>query len=165
MRTKILLLFFFYAFTAAAQQKMVLTAKGFEPLKVEVPQNSAFQIFTNSKDWMRGYYQTETEFQEIEGQQLTIDAFKNNAFFFRSLGETYYYKIKYNLKIEFVDGLYTFYFRVDEIYTINTLTKTQIADYFLSNGNIKDDYADVKSSLEYTVNAIARSHYNYVFGI
>lgn len=57
---------------------------------------------------------------------------------------------------------YTLTFIVKEIYIDNVLLKTTVADFFTSEGKLKEDYKDVKPSLESTANRIIKSYINFI---
>jgi len=116
-----------------------------------------------AKSWADGYNKQGADIYDITSNSLKIDAMKDNAFFFRNLGETYSFKFRYTLSVEFGDKTYKLTFRVKEILDPDEkLLNTTIADYFTSEGKLKEDYEEVKPSMENTVNAIIQSFTTYI---
>ncbi|WP_306350341.1 hypothetical protein [Flavobacterium sp. '19STA2R22 D10 B1'] len=161
MKYFILLTTLFLSHLAVAQPKLTLNPKGFDP--IDTPINKSPENFIKqTKEWVSGYYRGEADIQDLDSRTILITAFNDDAFFYRNLGETYDYKIKYTLKFTLNDNTYTAIFQVKEIYIENKLIQSKITDYFNSSGKLKEGYQDVKPSLEKTVNSILKSHYNFL---
>ena len=57
---------------------------------------------------------------------------------------------------------YMLTFKVDEILKDNVLTKTTTTDFFTTEGTVKQEYEESKSSLESTVNKIVNSYVDFI---
>lgn len=147
----------------AQPPKLVLTPGGFDPVKVTVPQTPNEKLVELTRQWAieanRSY---DVDVTEVTGNSLTVTSFRNNGFIYRSKGETYQHKIKYQMKFSFSGDFYTVTFSVPEIYSNEVLLKYTLPDYFDSKGNIKEGYTDMKPSIESTANTLVNSHYNFI---
>lgn len=158
---KLFLQFFliFSAFSSYAQIKVEVTSNGINPNPVQgtLPDMTDERFIELSQLWAPEFSRGESDISEVTENSLTIDAFRDNAFLYRNKGETYFHKIKYQLKITKSGNTYTSSFKILEIYANRVLLKSSIADYFLPNGNLKDGFEEVKPSLERSVNIILNS--------
>ena len=157
---KILLFLLFLAANGFSQERFELTPDGFAPVVITRPDKTDEKLIESSKFWAATYNKDEHDVYEITENSLSIDALRNNAFFYRNLGEIFKYRIRYTLKVSFEEKTCTIGFIVKDIYTERTLTKTTIADFYTADGRIKEDYQEVKPSLEITANKILRSYVN-----
>lgn len=164
MKNTLLLFLFFCSSLAIAQTKLELTPNGFSSLKINSPAKPLEKLMDAAKTWADTYNSKNgADAYDVTSNSLKIDALKDNAFFFRNLGETYSFKIRYTLSVEFGDRTYKLTFRVKEILDSDEkLLNTTIADYFTSEGKLKEDYEEVKLSLENTANAIVNSFATYI---
>ncbi|HLA56969.1 MAG TPA: hypothetical protein VK623_12765 [Flavobacterium sp.] len=162
MKTLILSLFILSAGISLAQPKLELTPNGFAPIEIPKPNKAPEKIIEASKGWADYYNKKEHDVYDVTDNSLSIDAMKDNAFFYRNLGETYQYRIKYTLKVEFLEKTLRLSFIVKEIYTKQTLTKTTVSDFFTPGGKLKGDFEEVKPSLERTANDIINSFANFI---
>lgn len=161
----ILLIFLFLCSTIGiAQTKLELTPSGFSSLQINSPVKPLEKLMDAAKTWAEAYNNKNgADVYDVTTNSLKIDALRDNAFFFRNLGETYSFKIKYTLAVEFGDKTYKLTFKVKEILDSNEkLLDTTIADYFTSEGKLKEDYTEVKPSMEKTANAIVNSFVTYM---
>lgn len=164
MKITLSLLFVFTVLIAQAQVKVELTPKGFEPNPIvgSLPQMTDEKFIEATQLWAQEFSQGEADISEVTANSMTIDAFRDNAFFYRNLGETFYHKIKYRIKIFKEGNRYSLAFSVTEIYTKKTLLKSSITDYLTADGKPKDGFQDVKPSIEKTVGIILDSYARYM---
>ena len=156
----ILLLLAFYA--GSAQPKVELTPNGFASVTIPRPAKTNEKLIELSRAWAPFYNRYEQDVYNVTGNSITIDAIKNNAYFYRNRGEAYKHRIKYSLKADFNETTITLTFAVKEIYAKNVLTKTTVADFFAPDGRLKEDFEEVKPSLELTANNILRSYAGFI---
>jgi len=160
------LLYFFVFFLSAvalAQPKLEMTAKGFPPIELPLPNKPNEKLIESSKAWAATYNKRGYDVYDVTANSLKIDGIKKNAYIYRNLGETFTYNIKYTLEIYFnSDKTYTLAFSVKQIYLKEAPVQTTIADFFMPDGNLKEDFTDVKPSLEDTANKIATSYSNFI---
>lgn len=160
---KIVLLLLFCSSLGIAQSRLELTPNGFASIAINMPPKPLQSITDAAKTWADAYNKQGADVYEVTANSLKIDALKDNAFFFRNVGETYMFKIRYTLSVEFGDKTYKLSFRVKEILDGNDkLLDTTIADYFTSEGKLKEDYTELKPSLENTANTIVQSFAKYI---
>lgn len=161
---KVLLLFvvIFSANLAFAQERFELTPNGFPPIEIEKPRKPLEKLMDASKAWVDSYHKGERDVYNVTATSLQIDAVKQNAFFYRNLGETFQHRIKYTLKVEFLENTYRLTFVVKEIYTKQTLLKMTVSDFFTPDGKLKDDFEEAKPSLEQTANKVLKSFTNFI---
>lgn len=146
-----------------SQSKLEMTPQGFAPVEAQTPNKPLEKLMALSKSWAAYYNKNGYDVFDVTDKSLTIGAVKENAYFYRNFGVQYDYNIKYTLKINFTQNQqYILTFTVNEIYANEVLTQTKISDFYTPNGKLKDDFEEVKPSLESTVNKIIKSYSNYL---
>ncbi|MGC4041639.1 MAG: hypothetical protein QM710_12855 [Flavobacterium sp.] len=151
--------------TAQAQSKnqLQLTLQGFLPIEINAPNLPLDQLMELSKSWAPYFNKNGYDVSEVTTNSMVIDAKYENAYYYYNVGVKYNCDIRYSLKIVFTeDRKCQMKLTVKEIYAGNVLTKTTIADFFTSDGNVKDDFSDAKPSLENSVNRIFKSYANFI---
>ncbi|MXN91920.1 hypothetical protein GR160_11865 [Flavobacterium sp. Sd200] len=164
------LLCFLSAVLANAQlPEMKVSKSGFEPVVVSIPTTSNEKLTELTKAWLqeivhnnpdrgKGY-----EVSGVTENSATVTGYKRNAFFYRSLGETYNHNIDYTMQLVFRQNSYDVTFTVNQIYTDNNVAvKSALADYFTNSGGLKEGYYGLDASLNKTVNALVQSHYDFI---
>lgn len=147
----------------AQPPRLVLTPGGFDAVKVSIPQTPNEKLVELTKRWAAEANRTSAaDITEVTENSLTVSAFRNNGFIYRSKGETYQHKIRYDMNFSFSGSFYTVTFTVTEIYHDDVLLKYTLPDYFDSKGNIKEGYTDLQPSIENTANTLVNSHYNFI---
>ena len=140
-----------------SQIKMEMTPKGFATVKIDRPAKTLEKLIEKTQSWA-SYYNRNNRYSfdvyDISENTVSIDAFKENAFYYRNRGEAYQHRIKYSMRVEFIESFYTITFAVKDIYSGNNITKLTVAEFYASDGRLKEDYEEVKPSLEYTANSI-----------
>lgn len=145
-----------------AQENPELTPNGFAPIVIERPARTNEKLVDISKAWADSYIKNEHDVYDVTESSLSIDGLRENAFFYRSLGETFKYTVRYTLKVSFEEKTCILTFGIKDIYANRTLTKMTIADFFTPDGRLKEDYQEVKPSLEVTAGKIIRSYVNTI---
>ena len=163
MRHFLKITLFFWIVVSSAQTKLELTPKGFAPLEIETPNQPINKLIEQSKVWAPHYNINGADVFDVTANSLTIEARYENAYYNYNLAVKYNFDIKYSLKVVFgEDQKYTLTFIVKEIYIDNVPIKTTVANFFTSEGKLKDDFKDAKPSLEITVNKIINSYINFL---
>lgn len=146
-----------------SQPKLKMTPNGFAPVELPTPNFINEKLIEKSKSWAAYYNKNGFDVFNVTENSLTISALNENAYFYRNIGVTYSYNIRYNMTIVFKDNnTYSLTFEVKEIYAKEVLVQTTIADFFTPDGKLKEDYKEVKPSLEKTVNRIVKSYSSYI---
>lgn len=154
---------FFCTALAFAQSGFEMTSRGFAPIVLTKPNKPNENLIEASKSWAAFYNKQGYDVYDVTESALKIDGLKKNAYLFRNLGETFSYDITYTLSVVFnADKTYKLQFSVKQIYLKGTPVKTTIPDFFTSDGNLKEDFSDVKPTLEDTANKIAISFSNFI---
>ncbi|WP_293896336.1 hypothetical protein [Flavobacterium sp.] len=154
---------FFWIVIVLAQTKLEITPQGLQLLELKTPNKPIDQLVELSKSWAPYYNKKGYDISEVTANSLTIEARVENAFYSYNVGVKYNHDVRYSLKILFrEDKKYTLTFSVKEIYAENVLMKTTLADFFTSEGKLKDDFRDAKPSLENTINKIVRSYTDFI---
>jgi hypothetical protein len=161
MRNLLSLFFLLFACSAFAQQ-FELMPNGFEPVDIPRPNKTNEKLIEISKEWADVYNKQEHDVYNVTENSLDIDAIKENAFFYRNLGEVFTFHIKYTLHVDFRNETCQLKFTVKEIYTKKTLTKMTVADFFMPDGVLKEDFEEAKPSLEKTANNILKSYVRFI---
>jgi hypothetical protein len=162
MKKPLTLLLCFLACAALAQPKLELTPTGFPAIEIARPDKTNEKLIEASKDWAPSYNRQQHDVYDVTANSLSIDAIRENAFFYRNLGEIYSYRIRYTLKVVFGEKTCRLEFFVRDIYAKKTLTKMTVGDFFTPEGKLKEDYAEVKPSLEKTANNILQSYTDFI---
>jgi hypothetical protein len=146
-----------------AQPKTEMTPQGFPAVELPTPNKPHEKLIELTKAWASYYNQDGYDVFDVTDNSATVGALKINACFHRSLGVLYDYNIRYTLKIVFSkEKTYTLKFSANEFYADDILTKTNIPDFFTTDGKIKEDFEEVKPSLERTANKIIESYSNFI---
>ena len=157
MKPILSLVFFFFSSLVFSQINVEMTPSGFASVKIDRPPKTLEKLIEKSQSWAP-YYNRNNRYSfdvyDVTENALSIDASKENAFYYRNRGVAYQQRIKYKLRVEFSDSFYTLTFSIKEIYSGNNITKLSVSDFYASDGRLKEDYEEVKPSLEFTVNAI-----------
>ncbi|MFP9098648.1 hypothetical protein ACLI09_06295 [Flavobacterium sp. RHBU_24] len=155
-----------HAVTALAQTPVLqLTPRGFEPVTYTLPRIEGGKFVDLARAWVTEQKRRHGQFDlsNVGAGTLTISGIEKNAFFYRSRGETFQHKAKLVMKVDFTPTGYTLTLTVPEIYAEgDTPTQYTLPDYFDSNGNIKEGYDGLKTSIEATANDIALNYYNFI---
>ena len=140
-----------------------MTPQGFAPVTLETPRKTNEKLMEAARAWAPFYNKKNYDIYDVTENSLSIDGWKENAYFYRHLGERYDYNIKYTLKVVFnTDKTYTITFFLKEVYAKEVLVKTQVADFFTADGKLKEDFEEVKPSLENTVEKILKSFSGFI---
>jgi hypothetical protein len=145
------------------QPSSELTVDGFTPVEIPRPNRTNEKLLEMTQAWADNYNRKNPyDVYDVTENSVRIDGFRDNAFFYRSLGESYYHRIKYTIKIDFLEKTCTLNFGVKEIYAKKTLLENSVTAYFNPDGTPKEDMDDVKPSLEATANKILRSYAEFI---
>lgn len=159
------LLFVFSLTISRAQAVAEMTPKGFAPLNFTTPAKTLEKLIEASKSWAATYNKDGFDITDVTENSLTVSGLKKYACYYWNLGVRYDYNIRYTLKITFEkDNSGKIVFNAKEFYANNVLTKTTIADFFTPDGQLKDDFKDVKPTLEATVDRMVQSYVNFISG-
>ncbi|MFT3794023.1 hypothetical protein [Flavobacterium sp.] len=146
-----------------AQPQLEMTPRGFAPIELPSPNKPNEKLMEAVEAWVPYYNKKGHDIYDLTTSSASIDAFKEYAYFYYNTGDRYDCNIVYTLKVVFnPNKTYTLTFSVKEIYAKQTLTKTTVADFFTPDGKLKDDFADVKPSLEKTANRIVKSFAEFI---
>lgn len=159
MKRSLLLCFFFLGAFAYAQPKLELTPTGFPAIEFAIPPANDIDRLETVAAWASRYNKKGYDILGGTDASVTVEARRDNAFFYRDRGVEYAFRIRYAMTVTFTDNMCRVSFSVKEIYGKDKLLETTVADYFRSDGRLKEDFADVKPSLEKTANEIVRSLY------
>jgi len=148
-----------------AQSFTEMTPEGFAAVEFKTPAKTIEKLIELSKSWAPLYNKDGFDVSHVTENSLTISALKLTACYYYNIGVRYDYNVRYSLKIVFQkDGKYTLTFKANEFYANEVLTKTTVADFFTPDGKLKNDFKDVKPTLEITVDRIIKSYVNFISG-
>jgi len=140
-----------------------MTPAGFAPIAFPIPNKQPEKLIEASKLWAATYNKDGFDVTEVTENSLTVTALKKYACFYWNLGVRYDYHIRYTLKITFnKDQTGQLVFSANEFYAKDVLTKTTVPNFFTPEGKLKDDFKDVKPSLEATVDRMIKSYVNFI---
>lgn len=163
MKSILQVILLFCASISLGQTSLELTPQGFAKIELTTPNKPNELLMQSAKDWAESYNKKGADIYDVTTNSLSIDALKSNAYFYRNLGETFQYTIRYTLKVAFLPGnKYTLSFSVKEIYDKQRLVETTVSDFFTPDGKLKEDFEEVKPSLEKTANTIVSSFSSYI---
>lgn len=156
-------LFLLIAASLSAQPALEMTPRGFASITLNSPDKPLQKLIEAATAWAPHYNKKGHDVYDVSANSITIDALKENAYFYRNLGERYDYHITYSLKVVFnADKTYTLTFSVKAIFAKEARVQTTVADFFTPEGKLKEDYLEVKPSLENTANKIVRSFAEFI---
>lgn len=155
---KFLLFFLFASMLVYAQPKTELTPKGFTPVLIGRPDTSNEKLIETTKSWADVYNKIKYDVYNVTESSVTVDGLKENAFFYRSRGETYKYTVLYSMEVRFGGKAISLQFSIKQIFADRTEIKSTITDYFTPDGTIKEGFEEVKTSIEETANKIMQSY-------
>jgi len=163
MKNFYLFIVLFISIFSFGQSKSELLPNGtFPPVEEAINPMTNEKFLDATKLWIREFSRGEYDITEVTENSLTIDAFRDNAFLYTNRGESFLYKIKYQMKIVKTGNKYATSFKVTEIHTKKTILESSMADYFTSEGKLKEGFEEVKPSMDRTVNIILGSFYKYI---
>lgn len=165
MKTTFTLLLCCFFCLAKAQPQLKLEATGFAPVTFHIPDAPLEQLLEGVKTWADTYNKKGYDIYDQTDHSLRVDAFKDNAFFYRNRGEEFAFRIRYSLSVTFEQGVCTAFLSVKEIYADGKPTESTLADYFTPDGQLKSDFPEVRPSLEKTANDILLSLYAVLSGL
>ena len=151
----------FFSFAAAAQE-FVLTPAGFDAIEIQRPDKTDQKLIEAAENWAAYYNKQQYDTYNVTSNSIDIDAMKDNAFFYRNVGETFSHRIKYTLRVNLLPESIRLEFIVKEIYSKKTLLKMTTADFFLPDGRTKEDMEEAKRSLEKTANNVLLSFARFI---
>jgi hypothetical protein len=141
-----------------AQSSTELSASGFAPVTLPVAERPLTHLMEIANAWAANYNKKEYDIYDVTTNTISVDARRDDAFFYRNRGEKYTHDIVYSLKVTFnEDQTFTMQFSVKEIYANKVLLKTTVADFFAPDGRLKSDYIEAKETLDRTANKIMSS--------
>lgn len=152
----------FYCLLAFSQETVELTSNGYPTVTIAKPAIPLENLIDASRSWALSYNKNGADVYEVTSNSLKIDALRQNAFHYYSLGERYTFDIKYTLAVEFGATNYTLKFMVKEIYTDGKPIQSTIADYFTPEGNLKEGFEEIKPSLDTVVNKLLSSFADFL---
>lgn len=155
---KSLLLFLLFSASVFAQTQTELTPTGFTPVTIARPETSNEKLIEITRSWADVYNKIKYDVYNVTVSSVTVDGFKENAFFYRNRGEVFKYSILYSLEIRFGEKSCSLQFSVKQIFADRTEIKSTITDYFTPEGTMKEGFENVKVSVEDTANKIIQSY-------
>gem|GEM_PF-726193 len=165
MKRFLTLLFVLALTTSWSQVVAEMTPKGFTPVSFPTPPKTLEKLIEASKSWAATYNKDGFDVTDVTENSLTVSGLKKYACYYWNLGVRYDYNIRYTLKITFEkDNTCKVVFNTKEFYANNVLTKTTIPDFFTPEGQLKQDFKDVKPTLEATVDRMIQSYVNFISG-
>ncbi|AWA29941.1 hypothetical protein HYN48_07535 [Flavobacterium magnum] len=139
----------------SAQIKMELTPSGFAPVESPLPAAPVSNLIETAKGWAYNYNRKNVDVYDVTENSLKIDGLKDNGFYYINRGQKYVFKIKYTLGVVFDEKTYKVTLIVKEILGKDDKPQqSTLADYFTSDGKIKEDYTEMLPSLEYTASQL-----------
>ncbi|RYZ83005.1 MAG: hypothetical protein EOP06_20725 [Proteobacteria bacterium] len=165
MKNFLLLLLLIVGPASISQVTMELTPQGFASFTIPKPDVPAQRLEDRIRGWVSSYNEKNEfgyDIYDVSEGGLSIDAHKRNAFFYRNKGEVFQHRIKYTMRIEYLETNIKVQFSVAEVYAKKNRIELTVADLFAPDGRLKDDYLDAKPSLEKTASKIVNSFADYM---
>lgn len=148
--------------TGFTQTIAEMTPQGFLPVRFSSPNKPLEKLIDLSKTWAN-MNKHGADASNITENSLVITGFKPLAAYYYNVGVKYNYDLRYEITVVFnADKTYTLSFDAKEFYANEVLTKTKVPDFFTPEGKLKDDFRDVKPSLEVTVDRILKAYHNFI---
>jgi hypothetical protein len=143
-----------------------LTKDGVLPIVVNLDSLNAKTIYSKTLNWIQVNYKNPKEVLKtnVENETIRIDAFKKNAWFYKSLGMKQEYDMEYSFLIDIKDNKIRLTFTVGQFWGDDKKTTYDYTTFFKSSGEIRGAYRDAKPSLEQSMNDLVSSLCNYIKG-
>ena len=137
-----------------AQTKFELLKDGVAPIVVNIDSVIAATIYKKTINWVQETYKTPKEVLKtnIENETIRVDAFKKNAWFYKSLGMKQEYDMEYSFQIDIKDNKIRLAFTPGQFWGDNQIVLYSYPTFFKSSGEIKGAYKDAKPSMEQSMN-------------
>lgn len=165
MKKLVYLLFFVYC-SAFAQEKIVISPNGTNPIVVEVQGSNAESLYNKTKNWINTYYKSPKDVLkgDIQNEMIRIEGFAKDGYKMKNLGMVFGYDYFYTLEIQFKDGKYRFEYIIGALWSDGKRCMYDYDDFFKKDGTIKNTYALAHESMTSTINETSSSLYNYLTG-
>ena len=111
MKKYLSFLLFLGFYTLSAQPKMELTPDGFASVTIPRPAKTSEKLIDLAKAWAPYYNKDEYDVYNVTLNSLSIDAMKENAFYYRNRGEVYKHRVKYEMNVGIGETTCTIHFR------------------------------------------------------
>jgi len=146
--------------------ELKLTPNGVEPIVVSVDSVESSELYKKTLNWILETYKSPDLVikAKIENEKIRIEAFKQNAWYAKSLGMKYYLDMDYTLEISFKDGKYRFKYTVGQFWAGGQRCLYDYGYFFKSSGEVRSSYSESVPSLEKTMNDLSLNYYNYIIG-
>lgn len=146
--------------------KLELTKDGVLPIVVKLDSFNAKSIYTKTLNWIQVNYKNPKEVLKtnVENETIRIDGFKNNAWFYKSLGMKQEYDMEYSFLIEIKESKIRLTFTPGQFWADNKKVSYDYTTFFKSSGELRGAYKDAKPSMEQSMNDLVSSLYNYIKG-
>ncbi|WP_291122588.1 DUF4468 domain-containing protein, partial [Flavobacterium sp. UBA6046] len=147
--------------------KLKLTPNGVEPIIVNTDSLKATDLYEKALNWVQETYKNPEKVlkAKIENEKIRIDAFAENAWWYKSLGMKQNYNMAYSVEISFKDGKYKFEYIIGQFFIEGG--QKVLYDYktfYKKTGEVRSAYTDAVPSLEETMNNLSLNFYNYLTG-
>lgn len=148
------------------QSKVEFTKGGITPIVTEVEGMTAEQLYNKTKEWVQNTFKNPNEVlkADVANDMIRINGYQQNFFWVRSIIKQYY-NLSYSLEFNFKDGKYRTTFTSDRISHDNTANVVfSESDFFKKEGEVRKVYADAHKSYVESVEALLKSHNDYITG-
>jgi hypothetical protein len=147
--------------------ELKITNNGVQQITISVENFTANEIYDKALIWVKANYtDPKKDIKEnIENEFLKIEGFKRKALYYKSMGIKNYNHMLYNIEFTFFDGSFNVNYNILQFY-MNEGIKTQY-DYrmfFNKDGTVRKKYKDAVPSLDFTMNQLLLSFYNFLTG-
>jgi hypothetical protein len=147
--------------------KLKLTPNGVEPIIVNTDSLKATDLFKKAMNWVQETYKNPEKVlkAKIENEKIRVDAFAENAWWYKSLGIKQNFDMEYTVEISFKDGKYKFEYIIGQFF-IDGRQKVlyDYTTFYKKTGEVRNVYTDAVPSLEETMNNLSLNFYDYVTG-
>ena len=126
------------------------------------------EIYKKSLNWVQETYKNPDKVLKanIENEKIRLDGYATNAWWCKSLGIIQTYNMNYTVEISFKEGRCRFSYTIGQMYTSDGQRLLYSCKaFYKSSGDVRKVHLSSVSSLEKTINDLAKSYQDYINGV
>jgi hypothetical protein len=163
---KLFLLLFLVSMSGFSQEKISITPTGVAPVVIEMPSQTAAELYKKTKEWINIYYKNPKEVLkgDIENDLIRIDGFAVGGYKTKSLGLSTSYDYSYTIEIQFKDNKIRYDYQVGQFWAAGARCVYDYTDFFKNDGTVRKVHQYSYETINQTINDNYISFCDYLSG-